>query len=191
MELNRICVFCGSSLGAQPEYRQKAREMGQLLAAEKIGIVYGGGNRGLMGELADSALVAGGEVIGVIPGHLEELGVAHSQLTKLHVVETMHARKAMMAELSDAFIALPGGLGTLEELFEAGNWSTLGLHAKPVGLLNVMGYFDAIDRLLSLGIQEQFIHEIHRSIFLIKDDPASLLHALKDYSFVSAHKVKI
>src|ERR1043165_174167 len=142
----RVCVFCGSSPGARPEYRQAAEAMGRLLASRRIGLVYGGGNVGLMGLLADAALSAGGEVIGVIPRHLDAREVAHRGLPDLRVVASMHERKALMADLSDAFIALPGGLGTLEEMFEILTWAQLGLHRKPCGLLNVLGYFD---RLLS------------------------------------------
>ena len=138
--MKRVCVFCGSSIGAKPAYAEAARNMGRLIAERRIGLVYGGGNVGLMGVIADAALEAGGEVIGVIPLALADREIAHTGLTQLHIVDSMHTRKAMMAELSDAFIAMPGGVGTFEELFEAITWTQLGLHRKPCGLLNVDGF---------------------------------------------------
>src|SRR4051812_49148308 len=140
----RVCVFCGSNPGARPEYAAAARAVGRALAERGRGLVYGGGNVGLMGVCADAALAAGGEVIGVIPDALQTAEVAHGGLTRLHVVRTMHERKALMADLSDAFAALPGGFGTLDELFEILTWAQLGIHAKPVAILNVAGFFDPL-----------------------------------------------
>ncbi len=140
--MRRVCVFCGSQTGDHPIYADAARQMGKLLAQRHLGLVYGGGNVGLMGVLADAALQAGGEVIGVIPGGLAERELAHAGLTELHVVPSMHARKVLMAEKADVFVALPGGYGTADELFEILTWRQLGLHAKPIGLLNVAGFFD-------------------------------------------------
>ena len=142
--LKRICVYCGSSAGARPVYAQAARELGRMLAELGIGVVYGGGRVGLMGILADAALEAGGEVIGVIPRSLQEKELGHGSVTELHVVETMHQRKEKMADLSDGFITLPGGIGTLEELFETFTWLQLGFHEKPVALLNVDGFYQGL-----------------------------------------------
>jgi uncharacterized protein (TIGR00730 family) len=142
--MKRICVFCGSSAGNRPEYRVAAEGLGAELVRRKIGLVYGGGNVGLMGVLADAVLRAGGEAVGVIPEHLMGREVGHKGLTKLHVVHSMHERKALMADLSDAFVALPGGFGTLEEFCEAATWTQLGLHAKPCGVLNVLGYLHSL-----------------------------------------------
>ena len=144
--MKRVCVFCGSSAGSRPEYRACAEELGAELARRKIGLVFGGGNVGLMGAIADSVLKAGGEAIGVIPEHLMNLEIGHKQLAKLHVVRSMHERKAMMADLSDAFIALPGGFGTLEEFCEVLTWSQLGLHEKPCGIVNVLRILHASAR---------------------------------------------
>lgn len=188
-ELKRICVFCGSSSGIRPEYAESARAVGTILARNGIGLIYGGGKRGLMGQLADAALREGGEVIGVIPRHLEALEVAHRGLTQLHVVESMHIRKAMMADLSDAFIGLPGGLGTMEEFFEISTWAQLGIHTKPIGLLNTAGYFDLIDRFIEQAVDEQFVSRPHRSLITIRNEPAALLDALRQYEFVSAPKI--
>lgn len=181
IELNRICVFCGSNPGSRPDYQEAARNVGRLLAAERIGLVYGGGKLGLMGALADAALEAGGEVIGVIPRQLELPEVAHRGLSELRVVESMHERKFLMADLADGFIGLPGGLGTMEEFFEIATWAQLGIHTKPLGLLNVSGYFDLVDQFLRKAVDEQFLFEEHRSLIRIHDDPAALLQALRAY----------
>jgi uncharacterized protein (TIGR00730 family) len=181
IELNRICVFCGSSAGVRPEYAEAARDVGRLLAANGIGLVYGGGKRGLMGELADAAIAAGGEVIGVIPRQLELPEVAHRGITELRVVESMHERKFMMSDLSDAFIGLPGGLGTMEEFFEVATWAQLGIHSKPLGLLNVCGYFDLLDQFLGNAVEEQFLQEKHRSLIRAHNSPAALLKLLRTY----------
>lgn len=177
--MRRICVFCGSSLGTSSVYAAAADQLGELLAREGIGLLYGGGKVGLMGRLADAVLEGGGEVIGVIPAQLEAREVAHAGLTELRVVRSMHERKAMLADLADAFVALPGGLGTLEELFEIATWAQLGIHAKPVGILNVSGYFDCVSQLLNQAIHEGFIREEHRKLITFRDDPVDLLEALR------------
>ena len=176
--MKRACVFCGSSVGAKPIYADAAREMGQLLAAKGIGLVYGGGNVGLMGVIADAALEAGGDVIGVIPHALADREIAHTGLTKLHIVDSMHVRKAMMAELADAFIAMPGGVGTFEEFFEAVTWTQLGLHRKPCGLLNVDGFYTPLVQFINQAVSEGFIRAVHRKVIVDDDDPARLLDAL-------------
>ena len=181
MRLQRLCVFCGSNAGSDPAYADAARELGALLGAQGIGLVYGGGRVGLMGELADAALRSGVEVIGVIPRHLDTRELAHRGVTELHVVATMHERKALMADLADAFLALPGGLGTLEELFEVATWSQLGIHLKPLALWNVRGYFDALDRLLAHAVSERFLLPEHRALLSISDDVRGLLDSLRAF----------
>jgi len=178
MAVKRVCVFCGSSVGAKAVYAEAAREMGRLIASKGIGLVYGGGNVGLMGVIADAALEAGGEVIGVIPRALADREIAHTGLTTLHVVDSMHTRKAMMAELSDAFIAMPGGVGTFEELFEAVTWTQLGLHRKPCGLLNVGGFYTPLERFIDQAVTEGFIRPVHRTAIVVDDDPGRLLETL-------------
>ena len=173
--MSRICVFCGSNFGARPEYRLSAEQMGLELAARRLGLVYGGGNVGLMGVLADAVLAAGGEVIGVIPKRLVEREVAHCGLSDLRVVESMHQRKALMADLSDGFIALPGGLGTLEEFSEAITWVQLGIHSKPCGLLNVCGYYDSLLSMLDHAVDQEFVHALHRETVLSDSRPDVLL----------------
>jgi uncharacterized protein (TIGR00730 family) len=175
-QLRSVCVFCGSSVGVRPEYAQAAEEMGRLFAERQIRIVYGGGNVGLMGELANAALAAGGQVIGVIPQMLVDRELAHTGLTELRIVLSMHERKALMAELSDAFIALPGGLGTFEELFEVLTWAQLGIHNKPCGCLNVLGYFDALLALLNQAVAEGFLHQ--QCLLSCSHDPQELLTTL-------------
>jgi uncharacterized protein (TIGR00730 family) len=179
--MKAICVFCGSSAGSRPEYARAAQSLGKLMAEKGLTIVYGAGNVGLMGVLADSALAAGGKVIGVIPQFLVDKELAHQGLTQLRVVGTMHERKALMAELSDAFIALPGGLGTFEELCEALTWSQLGIHLKPCGALNVLGYFDHLGALLDHAVSEGFVRSEHRALLTTSADPAALLDALAAY----------
>jgi uncharacterized protein (TIGR00730 family) len=174
-ERRRICVFCGSSLGRRPEYAQAAAALGALLAERGLALVYGGAKVGLMGIVADACLAAGGEVIGVMPRLLVEKEVAHTGLSKLHVVESMHDRKALMAELSDAFIALPGGFGTLDELCEILTWAQLGLHAKPIGLLNVAGYFAGFVALLEHAVAEQLLKPVHHNLLLVDPDAGQLL----------------
>jgi uncharacterized protein (TIGR00730 family) len=177
-----ICVFCGSASGRAPTYTAAARELGQLLAKRGIGLVYGGGNVGLMGELADAVLDAGGRAIGVIPQQLVDREIAHGGLTELHVVENLHQRKALMAELADAFLTLPGGVGTMEELFEVWSWGRLGLHSKPCGLLNVNGYFDSLRTLTDQMVTEGFLEPVHRELLLIEEQPSVLLDRLVAYA---------
>ncbi len=181
-------MFCGSSPGHHPDYIGAARVVGTLLAHESIGLVYGGAKTGLMGEMADAALGAGGEVIGVIPGHLEAREVAHPGLTDLRVVTTMHERKAMMADLADGFVGLPGGLGTLEEFFEVATWNQLGIHAKPAVLLNVRGYYDLFVRFLDHAVDEGFLRTEHRALITICHEPGTILEALRSFQPASAEK---
>ena len=171
----RVCVFAGSGDGRRPQYREAAELLGRELAARGIGLVYGGSGRGLMGAAADAALAAGGEAIGVIPEGLLGLEQFHRDLTELHVVGSMHERKALMAELSDAFVALPGGAGTLEELIEVYTWSQLGLHDNPMGVLNVAGYYDGLAALLDHAVQEGFLRAQHRAALHTAATPAELL----------------
>ncbi len=186
--MRRVCVYAGSSAGARPEFAAAARELGTLLATRGIGVVYGGGNVGLMGVLADAALAAGGEVIGIIPHTLAEKELAHAGVTRLDAVETMHERKARMAAESDGFIALPGGIGTLEELFESLTWLQLGLHAKPVGLLNIAGYYDRLLAFLETMETERFIRTEHRAMLLVESEPARVLDRLLAFTAPSADK---
>jgi uncharacterized protein (TIGR00730 family) len=179
--VKRVLVFCGSSPGRQPSYAACAASLGGVLAARGLEVVYGGASVGLMGALADSALAAGGRVIGVIPNRLVEAEIAHAGLTKLHVVETMHERKALMAELSDAVIALPGGTGTLDELFELFTWSQLGLHRKPIGLLDVDGYWQPLLRFLEHAVDERFLRAEHFQSLLVEREPEPLLDRLGSY----------
>ena len=188
MKVSRVCVFCGSSPGRDPDYARVAREFGTLLAHESIGLVYGGGKTGLMGEIADAALRSGGEVIGVIPGHLDTREVAHRGLTDLRVVSTMHERKAMMADLADGFVGLPGGLGTLEEFFEVATWSQLGIHAKPAVLLNMKGYYDLIVRFLDRAVEEGFVREEHRPLVAVCHETETILETLRSFRPVVAEK---
>lgn len=186
--MKRICVFCGSSAGSQSEYRACAQQLGNELTRRKIGLVYGGGNVGVMGAIADSVLEAGGEVIGVIPEHLMTREIGHKRLTKLHIVHSMHERKALMADLSDAFIALPGGFGTLEEFCEVLTWSQLGLHAKPCGIVNVLGYYTPLLAMLDHAVQERFLKPQNRALVLARDTPAELLIAFDDWRPVHVEK---
>lgn len=174
----RICVFCGSSPGRLPLYAAAATELGQLLADQGIGLVYGGATVGTMGVIADATLAAGGQVYGVIPQQLVDREIAHRGLTELHEVADMHQRKARMAELADAFIALPGGAGTLEELFEVWTWSQLGLHDKPIGLLDVNGYYGQLLPLLDHMVDEGFLRPQYREALQIESDPRRLLELL-------------
>jgi uncharacterized protein (TIGR00730 family) len=174
----RICVFCGSNPGKDPVYFRAATELGEYLAKRRIGVVTGGGRVGLMGAVAEGALAAGGEVIGVIPEKLKSLEVGHDGLTQLHVVDGMHERKAMMASLSDAFIALPGGWGTLEEIFEVTTWAQLNYHTKPVGMLNVAGYYDHLRRFVAHSVEAGFIRGVHQDLIQFADTPADLVARL-------------
>lgn len=188
MTLRSICVFCGASPGATPIYQEAAEALGRHLAENGIQLVYGGGAVGLMGMVANAALTAGGEVIGIIPQSLKDAEVGHSGLTRLEVVDGMHARKARMAELSDAFIALPGGLGTLEELFEVWTWGQLGYHAKPLGLLEVNGFFDPLLTFLDHLVQERFVRQPHRDMLQRAASPAELVSALAAWKPLAAPK---
>ena len=179
--MKRICVFAGSSRGARDEYAQAAQELGRELVARGYDVVYGGGKVGMMGVLADATLAAGGKVIGVIPKALLAKEIGHPGLTELRVVGSMHERKAMMAELSVGFIALPGGLGTLEEFFEVLTWAQLGLHAKPCGLLNVGGYFDRLLGFLDLTVTERFVKGEHRALVIASTSPTDLLERIAAY----------
>jgi uncharacterized protein (TIGR00730 family) len=186
--VKRVLVFCGSSPGRGPEYVRCASELGRLLAARGLELVYGGASVGLMGALADSALAAGGTVIGVIPTRLVEREIAHAGLTKLHVVETMHERKALMAELSDAVIALPGGTGTLDELFELFTWKQLGLHRKPIGLLDVDGYWQTLVAFLEHAANERFLHAEHLETLLVDVSAPMLLDRLASHTHRAVDK---
>jgi len=186
--MKRICVFCGSSAGNRAEYRACAEELGAELVRRQIGLLYGGGNVGLMGAIADSVLKAGGEAIGVIPEHLMAREIGHSHLTKLHIVRSMHERKALMADLSDAFIALPGGFGTLEEFFEVLTWSQLGLHAKPCGIVNVLDYYTPLLAMLDHAVEERFLKAQNRARVLARETPIELLQALEQWHPVHVEK---
>jgi uncharacterized protein (TIGR00730 family) len=179
--MKRVCVFAGSSAGSQPEYRGTAEELGRVLAARQISLVYGGARVGLMGVVADAVLASQGQVTGVIPAALVAKEVAHNGLTDLRVVGSMHERKAVMADLSDAFIALPGGWGTLEEFFEVLSWGQLGLHEKPCGLLNARGYFDGLLSFVGHSIEEGFVRREYRSMISVADSPEDLLDLLASY----------
>jgi hypothetical protein len=176
--IRSICVFCGSASGHRPEYAAVARELGGLLAARGIGIVYGGGHVGMMGQVADAALAAGGNVVGVIPEHLMRPEIAHRRLSELHVVESMHVRKRTMAARADAFIVLPGGYGTFEEMFEMVTWLQLQLQAKPVGVVNCLGYFDHLLVFLRHAAAEGFVRPQHRDLLLVDATPARVLERL-------------
>ena len=179
--MRSLCVFCGSSPGVRPEYTSAARQLASCLATQGIRLVYGGARVGLMGELADGVLHAGGEVTGVIPEGLLAREVAHTDLRDLRIVPTMHERKALMAELADGFLALPGGAGTLEEFFEVWTWAQLGIHRKPCGLLNVDGYFDGLLTFLDHAVTERFLRVEHRAMVLVDNDAARLLERFAGY----------
>ncbi len=186
--MRRICVFCGSSSGNRPEYRAAAEDMGAELVRRNIGLVYGGGNVGLMGIIADTVLRSGGEAVGVIPEHIMSREIGHKGLTKLHVVRSMHERKALMADLSDAFVALPGGFGTLEEFCEVVTWTQLGLHAKPCGILNVLGYYTPLLAMLDHAMEERFLKPENRALVLARESPADLLQALEEWRPIQVEK---
>lgn len=180
--MNRLAVYCGSATPADPVYIECARAVGLFLAERDIGIVYGGGRLGLMGALADAALEAGGEVIGVIPEALFNVEVAHQGCTELHVVPNMHVRKAMFTDLSDGFVTLPGGIGTMDELWEAVSWAQLGYHDKPVGLLNVCGYYDQLIAFLEKMTEAGFVRPRHRDILVVAEDLSVLLAKMAAYA---------
>jgi uncharacterized protein (TIGR00730 family) len=181
LEIRRICVFCGSSVGVDPQYRSAAQELAQLMVSERIGLVYGGGRVGLMGVVADAVIEAGGSATGVIPHALWEREVGHTGLHELEIVDTMHERKARMAELSDAFVAMPGGIGTMEELFEVWTWAQLGIHGKPCALLNVDGFYDPLVDFVDHLVERGFLRPQHRAMLLVESEPDALLRRLRGY----------
>jgi len=179
--IRRLAVFCGSNPGARPEYVEGARALGRLLCQRGIGVVYGGSSVGLMAALAEAVLDDLGDIIGVIPKMLVEREVAYRALSDLRIVGSMHERKALMAELSDGFVALPGGIGTLEEFFEIWTWAQLGVHDKPCGLLNIAGYFDPLLEFLDRAVEEKFVRDVHRSMVIVESDAAALLDRFESY----------
>lgn len=180
-DVRNICVYCGSRPGSSPVFVERARELGRAMVEANIGLVYGAGSTGIMGAVADAVLEAGGEVTGVIPHGLHRAEITHANLTALHMVDTMHERKAMMIELSDAFVAAPGGFGTLEELFEVLTWGQLGIHSKPIGLFNVQGYWDPLLSMLDHCLEQRFIDPFQRELVLESDTPTGLFDALRAY----------
>jgi uncharacterized protein (TIGR00730 family) len=181
-QMNRICVFCGTNPGSRPEYGAAARRLGQMLAEQGIELVYGGASVGIMGQLADSVHEHGGHVTGIIPQQLMEKEAAHTGIPNLIVVASMHQRKSQMADMSDGFIALPGGIGTLEGLFEILTWAQLGIHAKPSGILNVAGYFDGLTGFLDHAVKEGFLTEAHRHAIIVETEPERLLQRMQAYT---------
>lgn len=179
--MKKLCVYCGASPGGNPEYMKAARRLGLELVKRNIGLVYGGASVGTMGEIANTVIEHGGEVIGVIPQALVDKEVSHDGLTELIVVKSMHERKAVMADHADGFIAMPGGLGTLEELFEVLTWAQLGFHSKPCSLYNVLSYYDPLVQFIEHAVEEQFVKSIHRSLLLIESDPSDLIDAMDNY----------
>ncbi len=188
--MKRICVYCGSSVGSRPEYAEAAQALAGAMVTRGMGLVYGGGNIGLMNVVARRLLEGGGAVIGVIPQDLLDRGLALQEVTELRVVETMHIRKATMAGLADAFIALPGGLGTIEELMEIWTWAQLGLHQKPCGLLNTCGYFDHLIRFIDHAVEQRFIEPVNRELLLVDTAPEPLLDKLSAYRPPAVDKVR-
>jgi uncharacterized protein (TIGR00730 family) len=188
MKIKRICVYCGSSPGKSPAYITAAKQLASLLCERGIGLVYGGATVGVMGAIADAVLEAGGEAIGVIPKSLAVKELAHENLSELHVVASMHERKAMMAELSDGFVALPGGWGTLEEIFEILTWAQLGFHDKPCGLLNIDGYYDGLIGFLENSFEQQFVNELCRPMLMTTRDPKDLLDQFTNYQAPKVRK---
>jgi hypothetical protein len=180
--MKAVTVYCGSSDEVAAHYLDAARSMGRAIAGRGLQLVYGGGNTGLMAAVADAALEAGGEVVGVLPHHFNKPELAHGSLTRLELVDGMHPRKTRMAELADGFVALPGGLGTMDELFEVLTWSQIGLHSKPVGLLNVQGYYDHLLKFLEHANKEGFTFWEHQKLYTSSDDPEELLDALDAYA---------
>lgn len=189
LQLNRICVFCGTNPGSRPAYGAAARELGRILADEDIELVYGGASVGIMGELADSVQEHGGHVTGIIPQQLVEKEAAHTGIPNLIVVASMHQRKSQMADLSDGFIALPGGIGTMEGFFEVLTWAQLGIHAKPSGILNIEGYFDSLIGFLDHAVAEGFLTDIHRHAIMVESDPRTLLDRMRAYTAPEGEKL--
>lgn len=179
--MQSICVYCGSSDGIGPPYRQAARELGDLLARRQLRLIFGGGKTGLMGEVADAAMAAGGEVVGVITAGMNTPALAHAGLTRMEVAPTIHERKARMHELADGFIALPGGFGTLDELFETITWGQIGIHEKPIGLLDTLGYYKPLLAVIEQGIREGFIFPEHRALLKLASTPEELLAAMQEH----------
>jgi uncharacterized protein (TIGR00730 family) len=186
--MKNICVYCGSSPGRIEAYADGARALAKALVARDLGLVYGGASVGIMGLVADSVLQLGGRAVGVIPEALKRKEIEHKGLTELHVTTSMHERKTLMAELSDGFIALPGGIGTFEEIFEVWTWAQLGFHAKPCGLLNVAGYYDGLTHFLDHSVAEQFVKAAHRATLLVEAQPEILLDRFASYVAPSVHK---
>ncbi len=186
--MEHICVFCGSSSGDLPQFAEVARSLGATLVRRGYGLVYGGARVGLMGAVAEAVLEQGGEAIGVIPGELAAKEIAHDGLTELIVVGSMHERKAVMAERADGFIAMPGGMGTLEEIFEVLTWAQLGIHAKPCGLLDVGGYFDPLLRFLDDAVSHRFLRSQHRAMLLVASEPNEMLDAFEGYQPIEVKK---
>ena len=184
MILRSVCVFCAANPGNDPAYREQAAAMGKFLAESGRRVLFGGGRTGLMGALADGTLAAGGEVIGVMPRHLVEREVAHAGLSELRVVASMHERKTMLSQLADGFVAMPGGLGTLEETFEMWTWAQLGLHSKPLGILNVKGFFDPLLAFLDHAVDEGFLGATNRRSLVVGSDPAGLISAMESVTQV-------
>ncbi|SHE64175.1 hypothetical protein SAMN02745157_0614 [Kaistia soli DSM 19436] len=177
----RLCVFCGSNEGFRPEYRNAAVALGTTIAAHDAALVYGGSKVGLMGAVADAVLAAGGTVIGIIPQALVDKEVAHHGLTELHIVGSMHERKAKMADMAEGFVALPGGIGTLEELFEIWTWAQLGYHGKPVGVLDIAGFYGKLLAFLDHQAEEGFMRQEHRDMLIVEDDPERLIQRYRSY----------
>lgn len=186
--MKAICVYCGSSPGRLEVYASAARALGQALVERDLGLVYGGASIGLMGLIADTVLQLGGRAVGVIPQALARKEVVHRHLTELHVTRSMHERKTLMADLSDGFVAMPGGIGTFEEIFEIWTWAQLGIHAKPCGLLNVAGYYDALSTFLDHAAAEQFLKPPHRSLLMVEQEPQALLDRFASYQPPSVRK---
>jgi uncharacterized protein (TIGR00730 family) len=181
-KIKNICVYCGSSSGRLESYPEAARALARELVGRNIGLVYGGASIGIMGALADAMLELGGRAVGVIPESLVRKEIVHGNLTSLHVTKSMHERKAIMADLSDGFVALPGGIGTLEEILEIWTWAQLGFHEKPCGLLNVEGYFDNLAAFMDHSMKEHFIKRVHRQMLIVESDPVVLLQRFSSYS---------
>lgn len=180
-KFSRLCVFCGSSKGAKQEYLDSARELATVLSQSNIELVYGGAVVGMMGALADSMLAHGGRVVGVMPKFILEKEIAHEDITELHIVNSMHERKALMAELSQGFIMLPGGIGSVEEFFEIVTWSQLGIHAKPFGILNVGGYYDLMLKFIDHMVKEGFLNSVYRDNIIVEKTPTKLLESMSNY----------
>ena len=179
--MKRICVYCGSSYGKLPAYTEAAKALGHAMTEQGIGLVYGGASVGIMGVIADAVLEGGGEVLGVIPQAIADKEIAHTGLTELKVVANMHERKAMMAEDSDGFIALPGGLGTMEELFEVWTWAQLGFHQKPCGLMNIAGYYDHLTAFIEHAVDQEYVKSAHQQALLVAKDPKDMLEQMANY----------